>query len=51
MDFGVDGNFGGGDDFFYEVSFIVFILLLGKWVSLDIFLVDFVGLVNCNNIV
>ena len=50
VDFGADGNFGGGDDSSHEVSFTAPTLSTEKWVSLDIPLVDFAGLVNRNNI-
>lgn len=50
VDFGADGNFGGNDDSSHEVSFTAPTLSSGKWVSLDIPLVDFAGLVNRNNI-
>ncbi|MEN0002870.1 MAG: hypothetical protein AAF798_01955 [Bacteroidota bacterium] len=50
VDFGADGNFGGGDDSSHEVTITTPTLQTEQWVSLDIPLSDFVGLVNRNNI-
>ena len=50
VDFGADGNFGGGDDSSHELTFTSPTLVSESWVSLDIPLVDFAGLVNRNNI-
>lgn len=46
VDFGADGNFGGGDDTSHELSFTRPTLATESWVSLDIPLSDFVGLTN-----
>ncbi len=50
VDFGADGNFGGGDDSSHELAFTSPTISTEKWVSLDIPLADFGGLVNRNNI-
>ncbi len=50
VDFGADGNFGGGDDSSQELAFTSPTISTEKWVSLDIPLADFTGLVNRNNI-
>ena len=50
VDFGADGNFGVGDDSSHELSFTAPTLQTESWVSLDIPLRDFTGLVNRNNI-
>ena len=50
VDFGADGNFDGGDDSSHELSFTSPTLTTGSWVSLDIPLSDFTGLVNRNHI-
>lgn len=46
VDYGADGNFDGGDDSSFELSFTSPTLATGSWVSLDIPLADFAGLVN-----
>ena len=46
VDFGADGNFGGGDDSSHELSFTSPTLATETWVSLDIPLSDFAGLTN-----
>lgn len=46
VDFGADGNFGGGDDSSHELSFTAPVLSTESWVSLDIPLSDFTGLTN-----
>lgn len=50
VDFGADGNFGGGDDSSHELSFTSPTLSSEKWVSLDIPLADFAGLTSRANI-
>ncbi len=49
-DYGADGNFDGGDDSFHEVTISSPPLATETWVSLDIPLLDFAGLVNKGNI-
>lgn len=46
VDFGADGTFGGGDDSQHELSFTRPTLVSEQWVSLDIPLSNFTGLVN-----
>jgi hypothetical protein len=46
VDFGADGNFGGGDDTSHELEFKAPTLTTDSWVSLDIPLTDFAGLTN-----
>ena len=48
VDFGADGGFGGGDDVEHELTFEN--PARGEWVSLDIPLSDFEGLVTKENI-
>jgi len=48
VDFGPDGQFGGGDDVEHQID--VPTPAQGEWVSLDIPLSDFVGLTTRNNI-
>jgi hypothetical protein len=48
VDFGPDGQFGGGDDSEYEIVFTD--LAQGAWNSLQIPLTDFVGLTSTENI-
>ncbi len=50
VDFGEDGNFGGGDDSSHELSFTSPTLATESWVSLDIPLADFAGLTNRGHI-
>lgn len=50
VDFGADGNFGGGDDSSHELAFTSPTLASESWISLDIPLVNFAGLVNRANI-
>ena len=50
VDYGPDGNFGGGDDSSHELTFTSPTLVTGEWISLDIPLSDFVGLTNRTNI-
>ncbi|MEZ5039765.1 MAG: Ig-like domain-containing protein [Saprospiraceae bacterium] len=50
VDFGADGNFGGGDDSSHELSFTSPTLATETWVSLDIPLADFAGLTSRANI-
>ncbi len=50
VDFGADGNFGGGDDSSHELTFTAPTLATETWVSLDIPLSDFVGLTNRSQI-
>lgn len=50
VDFGQDGNFGGGDDSSHELSFTSPTLSTEKWVSLDIPLAEFAGLTSRSNI-
>jgi hypothetical protein len=50
VDFGADGNFGGGDDSSHELSFTSPTLATESWVSLDIPLSDFVGLTSRSKI-
>jgi hypothetical protein len=45
-DFGADGTFGGGDDSSHEVAFTSPTLATETWVSLDVPLSSFAGLVN-----
>lgn len=46
VDFGANGTFGGGDDSSHELSFTRPTLVSEQWVSLDIPLSNFTGLVN-----
>jgi hypothetical protein len=46
VDFGADGNFGGGDDSSHELTFTSPTLQTASWVSLDIPLTNFTGLTN-----
>ncbi len=46
VDFGANGTFGGGDDFSHEVSFTSPLLQTGQWVSLDIPISSFTGLIT-----
>lgn len=46
VDFGADGAFGGGNDVSHELSFTSPTLASEKWVSLDIPLSNFTGLVT-----
>lgn len=46
VDFGPDENYGGGDDASHEVSITSPVLQTEKWVSLDIPLTDFAGLIS-----
>ncbi|MDX2285451.1 MAG: hypothetical protein NW241_14895 [Bacteroidia bacterium] len=46
VDFGANGTFGGGDDTSHELSFTRPTLVSEQWVSLDIPLSSFTGLVN-----
>lgn len=46
VDFGANGAFGGGDDSSHELSFTRPTLVSNQWVSLDIPLSNFTGLVN-----
>jgi hypothetical protein len=46
VDFGADGGYGGGDDVEYELSFDETTMNTGSWVSLDIPLDDFTGLIT-----
>lgn len=46
VDFGANGTFGGGDDSQHELSFTRPTLVSEQWVSLDIPLSNFTGLVN-----
>ncbi|MBK8920331.1 MAG: hypothetical protein IPM81_02320 [Saprospirales bacterium] len=46
VDFGANGTFGGGDDASHELSFTRPTLVSEQWVSLDIPLSNFAGLVN-----
>jgi len=46
VDFGANGTFGGGDDSSHEVSFTRPTLVSEQWVSLDVPLSNFTGLVN-----
>jgi len=48
VDFGADGQFGGGDDVEHQVDFDM--PAQGEWVSLDIPLGEFVGLTTQSNI-
>jgi len=48
VDFGPDGNFGGGDDSEYEINFGP--TAIGEWVAYDIPLVDFIGLNSTENL-
>ena len=50
VDFGADGNYGGGDDSSHELSFTSPVIASETWVSLDIPLSDFVGLTNRKHI-
>ena len=50
VDFGADGGFDGGDDSSHEVSITSPTLKTEEWVSIDIPLSDFIGLVNRNNL-
>ncbi|WP_235298677.1 hypothetical protein [Portibacter marinus] len=50
VDFGADGNFGGGDDSSHELSFNSPLLRTEEWVSIDVPLSNFTGLINRNNI-
>ncbi|MCK6694370.1 MAG: Ig-like domain-containing protein, partial [Thermoanaerobaculia bacterium] len=46
VDFGANGTFGGGDDSSHELAFTRPTLVSNQWVSLDIPLSNFTGLVN-----
>ena len=46
VDFGANGTFGGGDDASHELSFTRPTLVSEQWVSLDIPLANFTGLVT-----
>ncbi len=46
VDFGANGTFDGGDDSSHELSFTRPLLQTGQWVSLDVPLANFTGLVN-----
>ena len=50
VDFGADGNFGGGDDSSHELSFTSPTLQTESWVSIDVPLADFSGLTSRTNI-
>ncbi len=49
-DIGADNAFGGGDDSGQELSFSAPTLVSKEWVSLDIPLTDFTGLINRSNL-
>jgi hypothetical protein len=49
VDFGADAAFGGGDDTEHELIFDT-TAQQGQWISLDIPLTDFTGLINTSNI-
>ena len=48
VDFGADGGFGGGDDTEHEIAYDN--PTQGSWISYDIPLSDFTGLVNKSNL-
>ena len=50
VDFGPDNNFGGGDDASHEVAFTSPVLKTESWVSLDVPLSDFAGLISKENL-
>ncbi len=50
VDFGADGNFGGGDDASHELSFTSPTLATEAWVSIDVPLSNFAGLTNRSNL-
>ena len=50
VDFGANGQFGGGDDSSHELAFTKPALQTGEWVSLDIPLTNFTGLTNRRNL-
>ena len=50
VDFGADNNFGGGDDASHEVSFTSPLLKSETWVSLDVPISDFAGLITKKNL-
>ncbi len=50
VDFGPNGSFGGGDDSSHELTFTATTLSSESWVSLDIPLANFTGLVNRGHI-
>ncbi len=49
-DFGADGNYGGDDDASHEVTFTSPVLASQTWVSLDVPLTDFAGLISRKNL-
>ena len=48
LDFGPDGNFGGGDDSEYEINFGP--TAIAEWVAYDIPLSDFIDLNSTENL-
>ena len=50
VDFGPNGTFGGGDDTSHELTFTAPLLKTGSWVSIDIPLANFSGLLNRKNL-
>lgn len=48
VDFGADGNFGGGDDTEHEINLGA--TATNQWIAYDIALSDFTGLMNTNNL-
>jgi hypothetical protein len=50
VDFGADGNFGGGDDSSHELTFRSPLLRSGQWVTLNIPMAAFTGLRNRSNL-
>ena len=50
VDFGADNTFDGGDDSSHELAFTQPTLASEQWVSLDVPLTDFAGLVNRANL-
>ncbi|MFK7936677.1 MAG: carbohydrate binding domain-containing protein [Saprospiraceae bacterium] len=50
IDFGPDGNFGGGDDSSHEISVTSPTLVSNNWVSIDVPLTDFSGLTRRANL-
>jgi hypothetical protein len=49
VDFGPNGQYGGGDDSSHELTFKAPTLKTGEWVTLDIPLSQFTGLTNRTN--
>lgn len=50
VDFGPNEKFGGGDDTSHELTFTAPVLKTGSWVSIDIPLANFSGLLNRRNL-